>query len=641
MEATPLFPPSSEEDDDGDEDNDDDDSSTKRRRSLLELLSDKRDEKEAEDPKTKAVLEIAQSLFQRPSEEGEESDKEPEDKTQPTEDQLNETTVLEETAEADEVTAVLSPEEEIYVNQTIAANHLEEPITPEPPEPAVNDFLEKVVEGVKPDEAYAATVRDDSPEENIDDLKSPADQHKPDSPPELKTEQPQSVKPSPFVEAYEPPKDQTVKPPVNNDEVFVPPLRPTEAIPKSEPVARIEQTKKTQSEPKSKKEVTAELAGYIIGRRTGKKRRKTENTPKIRQIKQQVKRLEQKLTTQELTIQRLSHENKTNQTQNQPETKSAVVDVYGQEDLIVLEPADKTLPLKPATTVERVLATPNPVDIKSAPADRLNEPVQITASQLKPSEELIYKNDNAPDLIKSSNDQLNLRYRQIQPEARVQLPPERSRINLGKPERMEHIGKVIVAAEAPLSTAKLSVRERVIRPNNLRQYFRPEEVKTMRREDLLIVSEKIVVEGASLKDMYENSLFSERALRRLVSEYLKGKDIREQLRREIIEKEIDFERDPMLRDKNRSEASPQRRMLFERILETANTGGKFDSGDTVSGSTDKDNTAGPDEKPNKQPAKQSTDFSLPSSSNLFAGAMLSLLIVLLVVLIIYLLMRRY
>ena len=646
MEATPLFPPSPEEDDD-DEADDDDDSSTKRRRSLLELLSDKPDEKEAEDAKTKAVLEIAQSLFQSPSEEGEKSDEEPEDKDEPedkaesTDEQPNETTVPDETAETDELTAVLSPEEEVYVNQTIAANHLEEPITPEPPEPAVNDFLEKVVAGAKPDEAYVATVGDDSAEETIDDLQSPAEQRKPDSPPEVKIEQPQSVKRSPFVETHQPSKDQAAKPPVINDTVIVPPKRSTEAIPTAEPVARTEQTRDTKPETKSKKDVTTELAGYIIGRRAGKKRRKTENAPKTSQIKQQVKRLEQKLTTQELTIQRLAQDNKTNQSQNRTEAKSAAVDIYSQENLIVQELADKTAPLKPSITAERVLDTLNPVDVKSAPADRLNDTIQITASQLKSSENSVYEHDDSPDLIKSPKDQTNLRYRQIQPEARVQLPPERSRINLGKPERMEHIGKVIVAAEAPLSTAKLSVRERVIRPNNIRQYFRPEEVKTMRREDLLIVSEKIIVEGASLKDMYENSLFSERALRRLVSEYLKGNDIREQLRREIIEKEIDFERDPMLRDKNRNVAPIQQHKLFDRILETVNTGSKPGSRDTVAGLSNKGKADGPDKKPKQQTARKSTDFSQPSSSHLFAGFMLSLLIILLTGLIIYLLMHRY
>ena len=77
----------------------------------------------------------------------------------------------------------------------------------------------------------------------------------------------------------------------------------------------------------------------------------------------------------------------------------------------------------------------------------------------------------------------------------------------------------------------------------------------MQRRELLELSEKVVIEGASLRHIYESRLISEKQLRYLLSEHLKGKDIRRALRREITEREIDFERDPQLRDRIRSRVS--------------------------------------------------------------------------------------
>lgn len=74
-------------------------------------------------------------------------------------------------------------------------------------------------------------------------------------------------------------------------------------------------------------------------------------------------------------------------------------------------------------------------------------------------------------------------------------------------------------------------------------------VETMNRADLLDVSEKIIIDGTSLRQIYESHLVGEHGLRRLVREHLRGGDLKKALRREIVEREIDFERDPALRDK--------------------------------------------------------------------------------------------
>ncbi len=73
-------------------------------------------------------------------------------------------------------------------------------------------------------------------------------------------------------------------------------------------------------------------------------------------------------------------------------------------------------------------------------------------------------------------------------------------------------------------------------------------VETLSRSELLSMSEKIIIDGSSLRQIYETHLIGERGLRRLITEYLLGADLKKALRREIVEREIDFERDPGLRD---------------------------------------------------------------------------------------------
>jgi hypothetical protein len=76
-----------------------------------------------------------------------------------------------------------------------------------------------------------------------------------------------------------------------------------------------------------------------------------------------------------------------------------------------------------------------------------------------------------------------------------------------------------------------------------------ERVDKLNRRELLEVSKKIKIEGSSLKEIYENHLIGERGLRRLVKEYLHGGNLQRAYRREFVQRQIDFERDPILRDR--------------------------------------------------------------------------------------------
>ncbi len=71
---------------------------------------------------------------------------------------------------------------------------------------------------------------------------------------------------------------------------------------------------------------------------------------------------------------------------------------------------------------------------------------------------------------------------------------------------------------------------------------------TMDRDELLRLAEEIKVGDSNLKETFNKHLIGEKGLRRIIAEHLRSGDYKETLRRELLEKEKDFERDPKLRD---------------------------------------------------------------------------------------------
>ena len=88
---------------------------------------------------------------------------------------------------------------------------------------------------------------------------------------------------------------------------------------------------------------------------------------------------------------------------------------------------------------------------------------------------------------------------------------------------------------------------------------------------LLELGADIEINGNSLRHAYESHLIGEGGLRRLVAEHLQGGDLPKALRREITEHEMDFERDPKLRDQ--THASPElledNTPVLDKLLENA------------------------------------------------------------------------
>ncbi len=73
-------------------------------------------------------------------------------------------------------------------------------------------------------------------------------------------------------------------------------------------------------------------------------------------------------------------------------------------------------------------------------------------------------------------------------------------------------------------------------------------IQTMSRAEVLELSENIQVGSTNLRRVYETNLIGERSLRRLIEAKGRGGDIRAMLEREMVEKEMSYERDPRLRN---------------------------------------------------------------------------------------------
>jgi hypothetical protein len=132
--------------------------------------------------------------------------------------------------------------------------------------------------------------------------------------------------------------------------------------------------------------------------------------------------------------------------------------------------------------------------------------------------------------------------------------PEANLLHGGQ-RALERIGQVLIGVEARNDVARSpAVAPEALKPTANTKVIQEKEqaitkrAETMNRTELMRISEKIIIEGSSLRQIYETHLIGERGLRRLVAEHLRGGDLKKVLRREIVEREIDFERDPIMRD---------------------------------------------------------------------------------------------
>jgi hypothetical protein len=79
--------------------------------------------------------------------------------------------------------------------------------------------------------------------------------------------------------------------------------------------------------------------------------------------------------------------------------------------------------------------------------------------------------------------------------------------------------------------------------------FTAERVPHMDHREVLDIAEKVDVNGTSLRTIYESKHITEPGLRRLTQEFLRGGDVASALKHETQVKEMQYERDPQMRDR--------------------------------------------------------------------------------------------
>lgn len=226
------------------------------------------------------------------------------------------------------------------------------------------------------------------------------------------------------------------------------------------------------------------------------------------------------------------------------------------------EKDDDLIPISPSSVVQIPHVTPQNKEISQTKSSIKAEKVMIKKAE-KPSPSLgnivDYLTGRREPRIKSKADIETVKNRLS--EEIVQLQEQLA-------EKEQAIRR-IVSSEAVKSNNKESinktVKTRELRKQQISKIEKKPEDKvlveakakpelanlkaqTMSKLELVLLAEKINIDGTNLRQVYEARLLGERGLRRVIAIYLRGGNVKRSLRRELIEKEIDFERDPSLRD---------------------------------------------------------------------------------------------
>jgi hypothetical protein len=116
----------------------------------------------------------------------------------------------------------------------------------------------------------------------------------------------------------------------------------------------------------------------------------------------------------------------------------------------------------------------------------------------------------------------------------------------------ELLGAVTLKAVEALPThraAEVSRIEPTTTPDRKNNTTDTKSVETMSRSELLDKAANVAVGATNLRRVYETHLVTEQGLRRLLVEHERGGDVQKILRRELVEKESSFERDPRMRNR--------------------------------------------------------------------------------------------
>ena len=149
---------------------------------------------------------------------------------------------------------------------------------------------------------------------------------------------------------------------------------------------------------------------------------------------------------------------------------------------------------------------------------------------------------------------------------------DKLRIKLAESERRVRVEASLIERKTSnssedYSTTELKILNKLEKTEDLKESRSIEKpVAVLSKNELVKVAENIKIDGTTLKKIFESHLISENGLRRVISTFLRGGNIKRALNREILQRQIDFEKDPVLRDSfGEPEAEKQEVIVKESV----------------------------------------------------------------------------
>jgi hypothetical protein len=251
-------------------------------------------------------------------------------------------------------------------------------------------------------------------------------------------------------------------------------------------------------------------------------------------------------------------------------------------DIPLEQSSDQPIPIDPSSVIQ-IHQT------ESAPTTE-----EAASEQPAPRTESSYRIPAAPETPKSSLDNI-VNYLVSRREPRIKTPkdvePVRNRLEQevielkiklqNKESQIRRVAKSRAKTEVLKASGKVTTKEarresqetikrnigKVAEQTKIQPELSNLKAQTMTRVELLTLASKIDIDGTNLRQVYEAHLLGERGLRRVIAIYLRGGNVKRSLRRELVEKEIDFERDPSLRDQASDAPMSGATASIEQLLE--------------------------------------------------------------------------
>ena len=269
------------------------------------------------------------------------------------------------------------------------------------------------------------------------------------------------------------------------------------------------------------------FAAYLYGRRRGRIKAEHRLLPVQKQLERQVRDVHEKLAAQESRLRRLVRQ------QAVLRPVSAAILAVPTERVTHAEALERVQPTAAVAT-----APLEAVPVAAPAVERVVPPQLPEQKAAIPAEAILA----APLAFTAEPEHSSAEQQPLQPLSTA--PSEARPVSLSK----EEVFAMPLARPEPIYEPR-----RVARPEAAVVPPAPETPKTvpaaeMTREEVTKAAEQIVVGAATVRQVFETSLISERGMRRVVAEYQRGGDVRKVLAEELMIKEMGYERDPRLRD---------------------------------------------------------------------------------------------